>query len=87
MKHGLNPCSNGMGIELSIFIIWRKKKSLNPCSNGMGIELSSSKIFEEIRIVLILVLMEWGLSKVWEYLNDADYGLNPCSNGMGIEPP
>ena len=31
--------------------------------------------------------MEWGLSKVWEYLNDADYGLNPCSNGMGIEPP
>ncbi len=36
---GLNPCSNGMGIEQPSTM--RRSSSgcrLNPCSNGMGIE-------------------------------------------------
>ncbi len=41
---------------------------LNPCSNGMGIELKKIEKDERNLIVLILVLMEWGLSNL-DWLN------------------
>ncbi len=38
-KQRLNPCSNGMGIELLYIAgIITSYVGLNPCSNGMGIE-------------------------------------------------
>ena len=36
--------------------------SLNPCSNGMGIEHQRGLFALRLGKVLILVLMEWGLS-------------------------
>ena len=38
MYMGLNPCSNGMLIELMMMVTLLLLMSLNPCSNGMLIE-------------------------------------------------
>ena len=39
LKLGLNPCSNGMGIEqIVLHQSLENQTCLNPCSNGMGIE-------------------------------------------------
>ena len=35
---GLNPCCNGMKIELTGYVRFEKTTLLNPCCNGMKIE-------------------------------------------------
>ena len=35
---GLNPCCNGMKIELTGYVRFEKTTRLNPCCNGMKIE-------------------------------------------------
>ena len=56
---GLNPCSNGMKIELlkRLVLVWFVK-CLNPCSNGMKIEFRDVIYEVDENGVLILVLME-----------------------------
>ena len=56
----LNPCSNGMTIELQLILIFNLiPTSLNPCSNGMTIEYYIILNVTLMDTVLILVLMEW----------------------------
>ncbi len=63
MANCLNPCSNGMGIEQHPELLdIPLENCLNPCSNGMGIEQRKNNEKGRHQRVLILVLMEWGLS-------------------------
>ncbi len=52
----------------------------------MGIEQRKRSFGGNVHRVLILVLMEWGLSLVQTASTlNVEQCLNPCSNGMGIE--
>ena len=55
---GLNPCCNGMKIELFEKAALNAPDGLNPCCNGMKIEWGSNSANLRQFQVLILVVME-----------------------------
>ena len=58
----LNPCSNGIwSLTWYVLLNWALWYCLNPCSNGIwSLTWSSTHILHK-KVVLILVLMEYGL--------------------------
>ena len=41
---GLNPCSNGITLELCLVVLRETLIGLNPCSNGMRIECPQMRV-------------------------------------------
>ena len=56
----LNPYSNGIRIESQVLCGKVLHNCLNPYSNGIRIESGVNRRMEYLRIVLILILMEYG---------------------------
>ncbi len=59
--NGLNPYSNGIWIEQEDGSVpYPRESGLNPYSNGIWIEPGSEGFAGALKIVLILILMEYG---------------------------
>ena len=83
-SHGLNPCSNGIwSLTSSPTLLKNYMIGLNPCSNGIWSLTRIGFTAQASRLVLILVLMEYGLWPSARLLyRQPLWRLNPCSNGI-----
>ena len=80
----LNPCSNGIWSLTLGTGYGSRAYRLNPCSNGIwSLTETSLCKYTEKRLVLILVLMEYGLwHGIMGVVDLVAECLNPCSNGI-----
>ena len=78
----LNPCSNGIQKYNKNETLKTYHKCLNPCSNGIQKYFYRTASILLLKLVLILVLMEYKNTNAEIGENLEIDSLNPCSNGI-----
>ena len=63
-------------------IVTRKQRSLNPCCNGILPDLHGRVRRMVGKSVLILVVMEYSLTREGWEIGNTEARLNPCCNGI-----
>ena len=83
----LNPCFNGIQMELRRTRRCKADTRLNPCFNGIQMEHSLADRCVVLGQVLILVIMEYKWNLVARNLQTSPSSkcLNPCFNGIQME--